>query len=87
MYIFTKMITRYVVLRRHIVYKTMLYRVSVYTIRGMDIPYVLFLTTCFGPMGPSSGTLGLTITYFFSCYSPYTGQCLHIGSALYVWFI
>jgi hypothetical protein len=36
-------------------------------------------------MGPSSGTLGLTITYFFSCYSPYTGHCLHILSELYVW--
>jgi hypothetical protein len=24
-------------------------------------------------MWPSSGTLGLTITYFFSCYSPHTG--------------
>jgi hypothetical protein len=37
-------------------------------------------------MWPSSGTLGLTITYFISCYSSYTGQCLHIGSALYVLF-
>jgi hypothetical protein len=35
-------------------------------------------------MGPSSGTLGLTITYLFFCYSPYTDQCLHIGSALYI---
>jgi hypothetical protein len=41
-------------------------------------------TTCFGLMWPSSDTLGLTITYFCPCYSPYTGQCLHIGSALYV---
>jgi hypothetical protein len=41
---------------------------------------------CFGLMGPSSGTLGLTITYFLFRYSPCTGQCLYIGSALYVWF-
>jgi hypothetical protein len=41
--------------------------------------------TCFGLMGPSSGTLDLTSTYFFFCYSPRTGHCLHIGSALYVW--
>jgi hypothetical protein len=59
--------------------------VSVYTIRGTDIPYVFTFTTCFDLMWPSSGTWGLTITYFFPCYSPYTGQCLHIGSALYVW--
>jgi hypothetical protein len=38
-------------------------------------------------MGPSSGTLGLTITYFFFCYTPCTGQCLHVGSVLYVWLI
>jgi hypothetical protein len=37
-------------------------------------------------MGASSRTLGHTITYFSSRYSPYTGQCLHIGIALYVWF-
>jgi hypothetical protein len=55
-----------------------------YTIRGTDIPHFFNFTTCFGLMGPSSGTLGLTITYLFSCYSPYIGQCLHIGSALYV---
>jgi hypothetical protein len=29
-------------------------------------------TTCFDLMGPSSGMLCLTITCFFSCYSPYT---------------
>jgi hypothetical protein len=60
--------------------------VSVNTTRGTDIPYVFTFTTCFGLMWPSSGTLGLTITYCFSRYSPYTGQCLYIGSALYVWF-
>jgi hypothetical protein len=60
--------------------------VSVHTIRGTDIPYVFTFTACFGLMWPSSGTLGLTITYFFSRYSPYTGQCLHIGSALDVRF-
>jgi hypothetical protein len=37
-------------------------------------------------MGPSSGTLDLTIIYLSFCYSPYTGQCLQIGSALYIWF-
>jgi hypothetical protein len=42
-------------------------------------------TTCFGLMGPSSGTLGFTIACFSCRYSPHTGQCLHIGSALYVW--
>jgi hypothetical protein len=60
--------------------------VSAYTIRGTDTTYVFTFTTCFDLMWPSSGTLGLTITYFFSCYSPYTGQCLPIGSALYVLF-
>jgi hypothetical protein len=60
--------------------------VSIYTIHGTDTPYIFTLTACFSLMWPSSGTLGLTITYFFSCYSPYTNQCLHIGSALYVWF-
>jgi hypothetical protein len=35
-------------------------------------------------MWSSSGTSGLTVTYLFSCCSPYTGQCLRIGSALYV---
>jgi hypothetical protein len=65
---------------------TMFIIISVYTIRGIDIPYVSTFTTCFRLMWPSSGTLDLTITHFISCYSPYTGQCLHIGSALYVWF-
>jgi hypothetical protein len=60
--------------------------VAVYTIRGTGKPYVFTFTTCFDLMWPSSGTLGLTITYFFSRYSPYTGQCSDIGSALYVWF-
>jgi hypothetical protein len=59
---------------------------TVYTIHGTDTPYVFTFTACFDLMWPSSGTLGLTITCFFSCYSPYTGQCLHIGSALCVWF-
>jgi hypothetical protein len=35
-----KYIIRNVVLQPHIVYKTMFYYVSVYTIRGTDIPYV-----------------------------------------------
>jgi hypothetical protein len=62
--------------------------ISVYTIHGTDIPYVFpLLYVCLGLMWPSSGTLGLTITYFFPRYSPYTGQCLHTGSALYVWFL
>jgi hypothetical protein len=74
-----------VVLQPHIVYKRMSYYVSVYTVSGADIPYVFIFTTRFGLMWPSSGILGLTITYFFSCYSPYTGQCIHIGSALYIW--
>jgi hypothetical protein len=43
-------------------------------------------STFFGLMGPSSGILGLTITYFIFCYSPYTGQCLHIGSAVYSFY-
>jgi hypothetical protein len=34
---------------------SLLYYVSVYTIHGMDTPYVSFLITCFGLMGPSSG--------------------------------
>jgi hypothetical protein len=44
-------------------------------------------STCFGLMGSSSGTLGLTVTYFVSCYCPYSGQCLHIRSALCVRFL
>jgi hypothetical protein len=59
--------------------------VFVCTIRGTDIPYVFTFTTCFSLMWPSSGTLGLTITYFFSCYSPYTGQCLYILGVHYMY--
>jgi hypothetical protein len=62
--------------------------VSVYTICATDMYTIRFsFTTGFGLMWPSSGTLGITTTYFFSCCSPHTGQCLHIGSALYVWFL
>jgi hypothetical protein len=43
-------------------------------------------TTCFDLMWPSSGTFRFTITYFFYCYSPYSLQCLQIGSELYVSF-
>jgi hypothetical protein len=57
--------------------------VFVYTIPGIDTPYVFKFTTCFGVMWPSSCKFDLSITYFFFCYSPHTGQCLHIGSALY----
>jgi hypothetical protein len=42
-------------------------------------------TTRFGLMGPSSGTLGFYNRLFSFCCSPHTGQCLHIGSSLYVW--
>jgi hypothetical protein len=45
------------------------------------------ISTCFCLIGPSSDTLGLTITYFFSCYSPYNGDCLHIGSGLYTFYV
>jgi hypothetical protein len=55
---------------RNIVYKTMFYCVSVYTIRGTDIPYVFSVSTCFGLMGPSSGTLVFTINYFPYAISP-----------------
>jgi hypothetical protein len=48
----------------------------------VQIYHTFSFTTCFGLMGPSSGTFGLTITHFFLCYPPYIGQCLHIGSAL-----
>jgi hypothetical protein len=54
----------------------------------VQINHMFFLVpTCFGLMGPSSGTLDLTIAYFSFCYSPYTGQCLHIGSALYSFYV
>jgi hypothetical protein len=42
-------------------------------------------TACFSLMGPSSGTLGFYNRLFPFRNSPHTGQCLHIGSALYVW--
>jgi hypothetical protein len=28
---------------------------------------------------------GFTIACFSCCYSPHTGQCLHMGSAWYIW--
>jgi hypothetical protein len=52
-----------VILRLHIVYKTMFY----YCFRLHNLWYRYTIrfsfTTCFGLIGPSSGTLGLTITY------------------------
>jgi hypothetical protein len=48
---------------------------------------IRFYTYCmFRPDVAIFRDIGSHITYFFSCYSPYTDQCLHVGSGWYVWF-
>jgi hypothetical protein len=53
--------------------------VSVYTTRGTDIPYVFTFTACFGLMGPSSDTLGLTITFSLSATPPTLASVYTLG--------
>jgi hypothetical protein len=62
--------------------------VSVYTICGTDIPLRFYFYYMFRPEGAifRYSRIRAHNPYFFSCCSPHTGQCLHIGSALYVWF-
>jgi hypothetical protein len=47
----------------------------------------IFLTTCFGLMGPSSGVFRLLYNHLLFATLPHTGQCSHIGNALYVFFL
>jgi hypothetical protein len=77
---------RNIVLRRHTVYKKSCIIVSVYAIRGIDTPYVFTITTCFGLLWPSSGTSVSQSPISVFTTPPNTGQCLHMGSAIYVWF-
>jgi hypothetical protein len=49
--LWTSIVISNVVFQHHIVYKTMLYYVSVYTIRGMDIPYFFVPYYMFRPNG------------------------------------
>jgi hypothetical protein len=57
----------------------MLYYVSVYTIRGIDIPYVFFLFYMFRPDRVIFRYIRIHSRLFLFCYSPHTGQCLHMG--------
>jgi hypothetical protein len=56
-----------------------------YRLHNLWHKYTTPFTTCFGLIGPSSGTLGFYIRLFSFCYSAHTGRCLYTGSALYVW--
>jgi hypothetical protein len=58
------------ILQPHIVYKTMFY--YSFRLHNLWCRYTIrfSFSTCFGLVGPSSGTLGLTTTYFFSFTPP-----------------
>jgi hypothetical protein len=58
--------------------------VTVYTIHGTNIPHISFHT--FRPDGAIFRyTRVLQSPVSLYATFPHTGQCLHIGSALYVW--
>jgi hypothetical protein len=80
------LVIRNIILQRHIVCETMF--VVVPWIQ-FSIYYTLFIvTTCFGLLWPSSDIYSFTHSpLFMSAVPPYTGQCLHTGSVLFMYVV
>jgi hypothetical protein len=68
-----------------IIYTQSFITVTIYTIHGTNIPHVSLHYMFSSWWGHLQVHWRFTIACFSFCYSPHTGQCLHIRSALSVW--